>query len=312
MEAREWALILYTILTQLSVGAFIIIGVVHFFAERKAGIVEADRMSDRALLAIGPLLVLAMIASLFHLGTPANAYRAISNVGSSWLSREILFTVLFLVVGGVFALTQWRKVSTPQVRNAIAVLAALIGVVLVYSMSRVYMIRTVPVWDNLATPISFFTTTFLLGTLAVGLAYVVNYSYMQRRGEAECGDTGVQCELLRTAMRGLAIAAILLVGIHLVIVPAHLAYLSGGSQAAQESAGIISEDYGVLLILRLVLVFLGAAVLGSFIYQNASSPGRERFIGNLALVAFALVLIGEVMGRFIFYASEVSLGIFVQ
>lgn len=312
MEAREWALILYTILTQLSVGAFIIIGVVHFFAERKAGIVEADRMSDRALLAIGPLLVLAMIASLFHLGTPANAYRAISNVGSSWLSREILFTVLFLVVGGVFALMQWRKVSTPQVRNAIAVLAAVIGVVLVYSMSRVYMIRTVPVWDNLATPISFFTTTFLLGALAVGLAYVVNYSYMQRRGEAECGDTGVQCELLRTAMRGLAIAAILLVGIHLVIVPAHLAYLSGGPQAAQESAGIISEDYGVLLILRLVLVFLGAAVLGSFIYQNASSPGRERFIGNLALVAFALVLVGEVVGRFIFYASEVSLGIFVQ
>ena len=312
MEAREWALILYTILTQLSVGAFIIIGVVHFFAERKAGIVEADRMSDRALLAIGPLLVLAMIASLFHLGTPANAYRAISNVGSSWLSREILFTVLFLVTGGVFALMQWRKVSTPQVRNAIAVLAAVIGVVLVYSMSRVYMIRTVPVWDNLATPISFFTTTFLLGALAVGLAYVVNYSYMQRRGEAECGDTGVQCELLRTAMRGLAIAAILLVGIHLVIVPAHLAYLSGGPQAAQESAGIISEDYGVLLILRLVLVFLGAAVLGSFIYQNASSPGRERFIGNLALVAFALVLVGEVVGRFIFYASEVSLGIFVQ
>ena len=312
MEAREWALILYTILTQLSVGAFIIIGVVHFFAERKAGIVEADRMSDRALLAIGPLLVLAMIASLFHLGTPANAYRAISNVGSSWLSREILFTVLFLVVGGVFALMQWRKVSTPQVRNAIAVLAAVIGVVLVYSMSRVYMIRTVPVWDNLATPISFFTTTFLLGALAVGLAYVVNYSYMQRRGEAECGDTGVQCELLRTAMRGLAIAAILLVGIHLVIVPAHLAYLSGGPQAAQESASIISEDYGVLLILRLVLVFLGAAVLGSFIYQNASSPGRERFIGNLALVAFALVLVGEVVGRFIFYASEVSLGIFVQ
>ena len=165
MEVREWALILYTILTQLSVGAFIVMGIVHLYASRKAGVAEADRMNDRALLAIGPLLVLAVLASLFHLGTPTSAYRAITNVGSSWLSREILFTVLFVVAGGAFALMQWRKVSTPQVRNGIAVLAAFIGVALIYSMAQVYMVRTVPVWNTLATPISFFTTTFLLGTL---------------------------------------------------------------------------------------------------------------------------------------------------
>lgn len=312
MEVREWALILYTILAQLSVGAFIVMGIVHFYASRKAGIAEADRMNDRALLAIGPLLVLAMLASLFHLGTPTSAYRAISNVGSSWLSREILFTVLFLIVGGVFAVMQWRKLSTPQIRNGVAVVAALIGVALIFSMAQIYMVRTVPVWDTLATPVSFFTTTFLLGSFAVGIAYVLNYSYMQRRQEPGCGETGVQCELLRTAMRGVAVAAVLLVGIHFVVTPVHLVYLSSGSEAAQQSASIISNDYGVLLGLRLLLVFLGAAVLGSFIYKNASSPGRERFMGNLALAAFALVLVAEIMGRFIFYASEVSLGIFIH
>ena len=111
MSIREWALILFTILGQMSVGAFLVLGLVHFFAERKAGTAEADRLSDRALLAIGPVLVLGMLASLFHLGNPLNAYRAVANVGTSWLSREILSGVIFAVLGGLFAIMQWRKIG---------------------------------------------------------------------------------------------------------------------------------------------------------------------------------------------------------
>lgn len=308
MDVREWALIIFTILAQMAVGSFIVIGAVHFFASRKAGEVEADRMSDRALLALGPILVFGTVASLFHLGNPVNAFRAVNNVGSSWLSREILFNMLFLVAGGVFAIMQWRKLGSPALRNALAWVAAAFGVALVYSMSRVYMIRTVPVWNTLATPISFFATTFLLGVLAVGAAYVVNYNYMRRREEPGC-DGGVQCELLRSSLRGLALAAILLVGINLVITPLYVSYLSSNGGVGQRSASIMIDDYGVLFALRLVLVFLGAAVLGGFLYQNASSPGRESMLGSLAYTAFALVLIGEVLGRFLFYASQVGVGI---
>lgn len=87
MDMREWALVAFTILAQMAVGSFLVLGVVHFLAQRKAGEAEADRLSDRALLAIGPVLVLGMIASLLHLGTPLSAYRAVTNVGTSWLSR---------------------------------------------------------------------------------------------------------------------------------------------------------------------------------------------------------------------------------
>lgn len=68
-------------------------------------------------------------------------------------------------------------------------------------------------------------------------------------------------------------------------------------------------DYGLLFALRLGLVFLGAGVLGFFVYRSASSPGRETLLGNLALAAFALVLIAEVMGRFLFYAMESNVGL---
>src|SRR5689334_6577738 len=113
MSGREWALIAFTILAQMSVGAFVMLGVVHFFAVRKGGVLEADRLSDRALLAIGPTLAFGLIGSLFHLGSPLNAPRAITNFATSWLSREITFGVVFAVLGAVFAFMQWRKLGSP-------------------------------------------------------------------------------------------------------------------------------------------------------------------------------------------------------
>ena len=58
MGIREWALIVFTILTQMAVGSFVVLGIVHYFAARRLGLAEADRVSDRALLTIGPVIVL--------------------------------------------------------------------------------------------------------------------------------------------------------------------------------------------------------------------------------------------------------------
>jgi anaerobic dimethyl sulfoxide reductase subunit C len=56
-------------------------------------------------------------------------------------------------------------------------------------------------------------------------------------------------------------------------------------------------------------VFLGAGVFGLFLYRTALSAGREKMIANLIYSAFALVLVAEVIGRFIFYASHVQIGL---
>jgi anaerobic dimethyl sulfoxide reductase subunit C len=307
MNAKDWALIIYTILAQMSVGSFIVLGIMHFFARSKSGQEDADRLSDRALLAIGPVLILGTIASLFHLGSPVNSFRAVSNFGSSWLSREITFTLAFIVVGGVFAIMQWRKIATFQIRSAVAIVAAIIGVALVYSMAQIYMLRTTPAWDTAATPVSFFTTTFLLGALAVGAAFVANHAYMQRKGTAEADSLR---DLMRSSLRWLALASVILVGIHFVVIPLNVSYLSNSdSNAAVESVNMMIEDYGWVFGVRLVLSFFGAVVLGAFIYGNTISAGRERVMSNLAYSAFALVLIAEVMGRFLFYATKTTIGI---
>lgn len=300
MHTNEWALVIFTILAQMSVGSFLVLGVVHFFATRKAGAAEADRLSDRALFAIGPVLVLGLLASFFHLGNPMNAYNAIGNLGSSWLSREILSGLGFAVVGGVFAVMQWRKFGTPGARNAVALLAGAIGLVLVFSMANVYQLRTVPAWNTVTTPLSFFVTTFLLGALAVGAALAANYSYLQRK-QPSCAEA--QCVLLRTSLSWIGLSAVALLGVEFVLLPLYLSYLSS-TPATVPAGQLIAETYSTLLIVRLALAFLGAGLFGAVVYRNAVSVGREKIAGNWAYAAFALVLVSEVLGRFLFYVSN--------
>ena len=306
MNVREWALVAFTICAQMSVGAFVVLGVIHWFAARKAGPDEADRLADRALLAIGPTLVLGMGASLLHLGNPFNGYLAVANLGSSWLSREIVFGVLFAGAGAVFAFLQWRKRASVRVRNAVGLVAAAIGLVLVFSMGQVYLLRTVPVWNTVATPLMFFVTTFLLGSLAIGAAFVANYRHLQRRAP---GSVDAQAGLLRGSLRWIAIVSIALLGVEFVVLPMRVAYLAAGATPASQSAAMFVGQFGLLLVLRLALVFVGAGILGVFVYQNASSAGRERVMGNLTYAAFVLVLIGELLGRFLFYATYVRVGV---
>lgn len=307
MRTAEWALIIYTILIQMAVGAFLILGAMHLLAVRKAGAEEADRLSDRALYAIGPVVVLGVIASMLHLGNPLNSYQVLSNIGTSWLSREIAMTILFSGLGAVFALLQWRKIGSFAVRTVVAVLTAVAGVGLVYSMSQIYMLPTQPSWNTFGTPVQFFTTALLLGSLAVGAALVANYAFLRSRGEGACVET--QGQLLCTSIRWIVLLAVAMLGVELVVFPVTIAYLAAGPAEAVQSAAMLFGEFGALTVLRLLLVFVGAGVFGLFLYRRVRDASPESFPAALVYGAFALVLVGEVMGRFLFYASHVGMSI---
>lgn len=306
MNVHDFALVAFTILAQMSVGSFLVLGLVHFFAQRKTNMEQADKLSDRALLAIGPVLVLGLGASLLHLGDPFGAYRAANNIATSWLSREIVFGVAFAALGGLFAIMQWRKIGSFALRNVIALVTAAVGLALVYSMSNVYLLPTQPAWNSWATPVTFFTTTFLLGALAMGVAFVINVAYENRKNSKHAEE---QRALMRDALRWIAIASVVLLGIELVTVPFYMASLAGGPVEAQQTAQALTGAFSWAFILRLALVFLGAGVFALFVYQNALSSGREKVLGGLAVTAFAMVLVAEVLGRYLFYAVHFRIGI---
>ncbi len=306
MITKELPLIIFTILAQMSVGAFLVLGAVHLYVERKTDDVEADRMSDRALLAIIVTLGLGLLASLFHLGNPIDSPRAITNLATSWLSREIAFGVGFGVLGVAFAAMQWFKWGSFKIRNTVAWLAGIVGVGLIYCMSRAYMIPNQPAWNNLATPISFYATALLLGSLALGVAFFVNYTIIQRKNP-DCADC--QGELLRDVLGYLSVLAIIMLGVEFVTIPVYLASLASQGGAALTSVNLMIGTFSATFILRLVLAFVGAGVFGAFIFQSVKQGVAVNKLGALATSAFLLVFVAEVLGRILFYATRVSSGL---
>lgn len=305
MDTQELPLVFFTIMAQMSVGCFVVLGVIHLLAGRKLGAERVDKISDPALYAIGPVMVVALIVSLLHLGTPTNALNAIRHLQSSWLSREIFFGCAFAGLGAVFALCQWRKWLTPLLRQILAGITALVGLVLVLTNAMIYMLPTVPGWDSWATPVTFYTTAFLLGSLAVGTAFVGVLTWARRSGN----ELGAELtSLIRTSLRWIAVASIVLLGVEFVVLPTYALQLSQGGSAAAASAHALLYGHGVWLAVRLVLVFAGAGLLGLLLNWLARS-GKQKVMTYAIVSAFALVLVSEFIGRLLFYTSNIRIGI---
>lgn len=299
MDTREWALLAFTILGQAAAGLMIILMVIRTYVAGKAGIELADQLTARPAYMVVPIMAAAFLSSLFHLGSPLNILRALPNLGTSWLSREVVLAVVFVVFAAIYAFMQWRKVGSEGARTAIGWIAAVFAVAYVYAMSMVYMIPTQPAWNTLATPLTFFTGSLLLGALAMAVALVT----------APTGNDKELTTLVHTILQGLAITAIVLLGIQFLVLPIYIAYLSTQGTAGLQSLELMISSYGSVLFFRLLLIFAGAGVLAAYLYRNASVTGKEKTLASLAYSAFVLALVGEVLGRFIFYATHYRIGI---
>jgi len=309
VNIHELPMIVFTVLAQMSVGAFVVLGVVQVFASRRYGREAVDRVTDPALYAIGPTLVVGLLASMFHMNDVMNTLNVIRHVQSSWLSREIVSGVVFAGLGFLFALAQWFRWGTTQLRQILAVVTALTGLVLVLSMSMIYYsLPTVPAWHTWATPAQFYVTTFLLGSLAVGAAFMGTALWRRRAAARSGGSNEVDAptrELLSTSLQGVGIAAVALLGVEFLIIPLHLTGLSASGGVAAESAAVFSGGW---FVARLVLVFLGAGLLSVFLVRRATPSTRAVPLAVLSATALVLVLGGELIGRSLFYDSMIRIG----
>ncbi len=104
---HSMTLVIFTFLSQLAIGAFAALFFMDIYKQtvsKKAGFIS--------LIAILSVSVIAVIVSVFHLGHPFAAYRAILNFDDSWLTREIVFFpsfILFVIVYTFFAKTAGMK-----------------------------------------------------------------------------------------------------------------------------------------------------------------------------------------------------------
>lgn len=154
-------LVVMLVLTQLSVGAFCVDWARWELAgHRSVGTLNAWMALALCLVALG--------ASVMHLGRPRYAYRAVLGLRRSWLSREIFAFSLFAALAAAYAasssLTMLRALS-------LSGLAAVACSVMVYEATRR------PSWRAHSTGAKFFASTVVLGAATVFLV----------SGGAHCG-----------------------------------------------------------------------------------------------------------------------------
>ena len=155
-EHPHWPLVFMLVFTQLAVGAFLCLPAFHI----------------TGLVAIAAPLAVAMLSlssSMFHLGRPIHAYRAIKMWRRSWLSREVLTFSLF--AGAASACAGLTFLGLPA-RLAEAG-TALLGLAGITASAFIYLVPARPSWNSKHTVLDFHLTAWLLGPLflaALGIA----------------------------------------------------------------------------------------------------------------------------------------------
>lgn len=289
---KERSLIIFTLLSQLAAGIFIILlGCFTWFLS-VVDIDQAIRWCTPGLIVVAGAMAAATITSLFHLGNPHNAWRAASNFRSSWLSREIIliiaFTAITLLMGGIAG----SGIPLHGLLYSLGGMGAMVGVALVYVMSRIYCQRTVPTWNTWQTLVHFFLTTLALGAAGSGplLALNRNIPYAEYIPLGRAMSTGL--------------VAVLLLQVATLFLWLNPANVTG---AFREALNTITGKYRWVLTAYLTIISL--AIVACSVLYALSDQDAWAVQTPLLNLSGILVYIAEFFGRGLFYIARVRQGV---
>jgi anaerobic dimethyl sulfoxide reductase subunit C (anchor subunit) len=306
MNVREWALPIYTILMQIAVGTFLMLWII-----RVKGRSELDEQEMYPIM-INPMtigvftIIVAMIGAHFHLSKPYLSLMSILNFRSSWLSREITFTILFFFTAGFLWFLQIKKSNQIKLKSIIGWIAILFGWVTIYCMAQIYLLPTQISWNSSLTIAYFLTTTLLLGATATAAIMIMDLRFAEVRG-AEAPPYRIP--ILRDSLTWLTILTFIMVIAVFAITIFQILFLEKAEPPAATSLDLLLGLYRPLFILRLFMMFIGVVWL---IYSMVQVTQIGRSVRDLLTPIYAsclFVMVGEILGRFLFYATHVRLGI---
>ncbi|WP_320837926.1 DmsC/YnfH family molybdoenzyme membrane anchor subunit [Zhongshania sp.] len=180
LSSRENPLVIFTLVSQTSLGAFLL-----SFLGAQLGIESIIALRDSVMyiplmaVTVG-LAGLGMLMSATHLGKPWRFYRGFNNLRHSPVCREGLGMLLYMVFAGVHLLAMLPENSVftallgewgsfPTVAATTGYLALIAGAVGLYYMYRCYRIPARPFWNHWQTGSAFLGTALTLGGVVLGV-----------------------------------------------------------------------------------------------------------------------------------------------
>lgn len=271
---KEMPLIIFTLSMQAAIGAVLWATILQL-KDKEAPALRTNTLCALILSTVG------IIASLLHLGKPILALSTMSNFMSSWLSREIFFSGGFFVLLAIYWWLE-RTNKVDSVKNIAGVLACLSGLAAVFAMAQLYMETIIPAWQSANTLVDFYATTLVLGAIVF---------YMS------AGEKG------REKLPRLELFVLGIVLLQIAFLPNYLASLGASAGAGQESAALLAGGYSSTVFLRWMLM------LGGIFLFITSRTGKFVNQKSLLYTAVGVLIVGEVMGRYLFYTSGIPIGL---
>ena len=151
------------VLTQLAVGTSVVDLAAGALASPAAMVDELRPVTAAVALAVS---VVALAASVCHLGRPAYAFRAVLGLRRSWLSREIVAFGAFAALAAAHGWVLLVDVARP-LEPVLALLAVLAGVVGVACSALVYAVTGRAWWGLWRTAAAFASSSLVLGSATV-------------------------------------------------------------------------------------------------------------------------------------------------
>jgi anaerobic dimethyl sulfoxide reductase subunit C (anchor subunit) len=282
---------------QAAAGLLLTFGIVNYFTGWKNELAAMRGVNEKILFLVLALFTAGLIISFMHLGNIKNAYNALNNITYSWLSREILFVIIFGFMCLLYTIMYKRNIFDVNIQGSILFLAIFAGMMLIWIMSKVYMIEIVPAWNSFYTPASFYWWSFITG----GIIFIAASVFLLARKGVDIASLPAAVGVIKF----IAAVVILFLVAELIVWFVHLLVLNGGERAAKESFEIIVNGNLVWVIVKLALQGVSIYLLYSF--HSSLAKGTPNI--NLLYIITLLIIIAGIAGRYIFYAAFNRVGI---
>jgi sulfite dehydrogenase (quinone) subunit SoeC len=162
------SIILFTTLAGAAQGMAVVLALATL-----AGIAPASGLALMLWTATG-MLVVSLIASFFHLGHPARAWRAVLMWRTSWMSREVIVLPLFIGIVGAWAIVAGQAPAGHPAHTALAWIVIAGAIALWYCTAMIYAcIRFIQEWAHPLTVINYTALGIASGVVTCGALAVL-------------------------------------------------------------------------------------------------------------------------------------------
>lgn len=289
-------LALMLVLTQLSVGAFVVDFVLRALRTGDAGLLGSVQLFNAIVALV--LGLLALGASVLHLGRPLYAFRAALGFRHSWLSREIVAFGAYSGLATAYAAAVLTG-SFPALHLPLGALVAASGVAAVGCSVMVYVVTGRTWWRATTTTPKFLSSSAVSGlatVLVTTLAFSTFVDARAARGEVN----GV--------VRPLVVALVCVMLAKLAWEASFFRHLrSAPATDLKRTAMLLSGDLGRSTWLRYLAGIIGGIALPAVVLMTVRSADVPAPVSaTLAAAALAAVVAGELIERSQFFRALAS------